>query len=147
MAHVINSGSRKVSYFNYWVNQFLHCLLMPLFLLSNGLNATYLNLNNIGIPVINAYLANLMYAVTFYFLEQLSITRCMIIISGDIEANTGPKRNSCQSQKFSVCHWNLTLIRLGFLRIDWPPFIFQEELIQYQYNNQLLNNLFRVGWK
>ena len=29
--------------------QFLHCLLMLLVLISNGLNATYLNLSNIGI--------------------------------------------------------------------------------------------------
>ena len=30
----------------------------------------------------------------------------------------------------------------------WLSFIFQEELIQYQYNFlQLLNNLFKVGWK
>ena len=30
----------------------------------------------------------------------------------------------------------------------WPPFIFQEELIYYQYNGiQLLNNLFKGCWK
>ena len=28
-----------------------------------------------------------------------------------------------------------------------PPFLFQEELIQYQYNFiQILNNLFKLGW-
>ena len=55
---------------------FLHCLLILLFLLSNDLNATYFNLSKIGISVINAYLANLMYAVILYcFSEQLSTTR------------------------------------------------------------------------
>ena len=50
---------------------------------------------------------------------------------------------------------SLTLIRLGFLKVvfpgegGWvqfdPPFIFQEELIYFQYNFiQLLNNLFKV---
>ena len=47
----------------------------------------------------------------------------------------------------------LTLIRLGFLKVVFSEgvqfeasFIFQEELIQYQYNFiQLLNNLFRVA--
>lgn len=39
----------------------------------------------------------------------------------------------------------LSLIRLGFLT---PSFKFREELNQYQYNfRQLLNYLFRVGWK
>ena len=41
---------------------FLHCLLMLLFLLPNCINATYLNLIKIFISVINTYLANLMYA-------------------------------------------------------------------------------------
>ena len=54
----------------------------------------------------------------------------------------------------------LALIRLGFLRVVFsggavnlaappfppPPFIFQEELIQYQYNFiELLSNLFNAG--
>ena len=46
-----------------------------------------------------------------------------------------------------------TLISLGFLKLVFsgvgkfdPPFIFKEELTQYQYNfTQLLNNLFKVG--
>ena len=46
--------------------EFLHCLLILLFLLSNGLNATYLNLSNIGISALNAYLANLMYALILF---------------------------------------------------------------------------------
>ena len=52
----------------------------------------------------------------------------------------------------------LTLIRLDFLRVvssgggikltPSAPFIFQEELIQYQCNfMQLLSNLFKVRWK
>ena len=45
---------------------FLHYLLMLLFLLSNGLNATHLNLSKVDISVINAYLANLMYVVILY---------------------------------------------------------------------------------
>ena len=82
---------------------------MLLFLLSNGLNATYLNLSNIGISVINGYLANLMYAVILHCSsERLWITRCRIVMSGDVEVKTGPKRNSCQSQSFSICHWNLS---------------------------------------
>ena len=81
---------------------------MLLFLLPNGLNPNYLNLSNIVISVINAYLANLMYAVILYcFSKQLWITRCRMIMSGDVEVNPGPKRNSCQSQSFSICHWNL----------------------------------------
>ena len=100
--------------------EFLHCLLMLLLLLSNGLNATYLNVSNIGISVINAYLANLMYAVILYcFSKQLSITRCRIIMSGDVEVNPGPKHNSCQSQGFSICHWNLnSLIAHSFVKVS-----------------------------
>ena len=98
----------------------LHGLLMLLFLLSNSLNANYLNLSNIGISVINAYLANLMYAVILYcFSEQLWITRCRIIMRGDVEVNPGPKRNSCQSQSFSICHWNLSsLIAHSFAKVS-----------------------------
>ena len=81
---------------------------MLLFLLSNGLNAAYLNLSNIGISVTNAYLTNLMYAVKLYcFSEQLWITRCRIVMSGEFDVNPGPKRDSCQSESFSICHWNL----------------------------------------
>ena len=99
----------------------LHCLLMLLLLLSNGLNATYLTLSNIAISIINyafmpesgssryhLTLANLMYRVTLYrFSQQLWIPRYRIVKSGNVEVNSGPKRNSCQSQKFSNCHWNL----------------------------------------
>ena len=82
------------------------------FLSSNGLNAIFLNLRNAGISVINAYLANLIYAVIFYcFLEQLWIIRCRIIMSGDIELNPGPKNISCQSKSFSTCQWNLNSLR------------------------------------
>ena len=50
---------------------------------------------------------------------------------------------------------SLTLIRLRFLKVVFSggevnlnPFIFQEELIQYQYNfTKLLNKLFKVGWR
>ena len=69
---------------------------MLLFLLSNGLSATYLNFSNIGVSVINVYQANLRYAVILYcFWEQLWITGCRIVISGDGEVNPGPKSNSC----------------------------------------------------
>ena len=99
----------------------LHCLLMLLLLLSNGLNATYLILSNIAISIINyafipesgssryhLSLANLMYRVTLYcFSQQLWIPRYRIVKSGNLEVNSGPKRNSCQRQKFSNCHWNL----------------------------------------
>ena len=58
--------------------------------------------------VINAYLANLMYAVILYcFSEELWITRCRVVMGGDVEVNPGPERNSCQIQSFSICHWNL----------------------------------------
>ena len=74
---------------------------MLLFLLSNGLSATQLKISKIGISVVNAYLANLMYAVILYCsFEQLWVTRCRIVSSGDVEVNPGPKRNSCQSQSF-----------------------------------------------
>ena len=68
---------------------------MLLFLLSNGLNATYLSLSKIDISVVNTYLANLMYVVIFYcLLEQLWITICRIGMSGDVKVNPGLKRNS-----------------------------------------------------
>ena len=93
---------------------------MLLFLLSNGLNTNYFNLSNIGITVINAYLANLMYAVILYcFSEQRWITRCRIIMSGDVGVNPGPNYNSCQSQSFSICHWNLnSLIAQSFAKVS-----------------------------
>ena len=93
---------------------------MLLFFLSNGLNATSLNLSNIGISVINAYLANLMYAVILYcFSEQLWISRCRLVVSGDVEVNPGPMRNSCQSQSFSICLWNLkSLITHSFAKFS-----------------------------
>ena len=93
---------------------------MLLFLLSNCLNATYFNLSKIDISVINVYLANLMYAVIlFCFLEQLWIFRCRLGMSGDVEVNPGPKHTSCQSQGFSVCHWNLhSLIAHSFARVS-----------------------------
>ena len=59
--------------------------------------------------------------------------------------------------KIKIKKNTITVIRLGFLRVvfSWegggqfePPFIFQEEFIQYQYNfTQLLNNLFKLCWK
>ena len=59
---------------------------MLLFLLTNGLNATYSYLSNIDTSVISAYLANSMYAVILRcFSEQLWITRCRIGMSGDVE--------------------------------------------------------------
>ena len=99
---------------------FLHCLLMLLFLLSNGLNTTYLNLSKTDISVIKTYLANCMYVVILYcFLEQLWITRWRIGMSEDVELNLGPKRNSCQSQSFSICHWNLnSLIAHSFAKVS-----------------------------
>ena len=40
-------------------------------------------------------------------------------MSGDVEANPGPKRNSCQSQSFSICHWNLnSLIAHSFTKVS-----------------------------
>ena len=78
---------------------------MLLFLLSNGLSTSYLNLNKIDISVINVFLASLMYVVILYpFLEQLWITRCRVGMNGDVE------RNSYQSQSFSICHWNLNIL-------------------------------------
>ena len=65
---------------------------MLLFLLSNGLNATYLNLSKIEISVMNTYLVNLV--ILYCLLEQLWITRCRIVMSGDVKVNPGPKRNS-----------------------------------------------------
>ena len=92
---------------------------MLLFLLSNGLNATYLNLSNIGISVTNGYLANLMFEVMLYcFSEQFWITRCRIIMNCDVKVNIGAKYNSCQNQGFSICHWNLkSLIAHSFAKV------------------------------
>ena len=28
-------------------------------------------------------------------------------MSGEFDVNPGPKRDSCQSESFSICHWNL----------------------------------------
>ena len=40
-------------------------------------------------------------------------------MSGDVEVNPGPKRNSCQNQSFSICHWNLnSLIAHSFAKIS-----------------------------
>ena len=60
-----------------------------------------------------------MHAVILYcFSEQLWITRCRIAMSGDVEVNPEPKRNSCQSQSFSICHWNLNnLIAHSFAKV------------------------------
>ena len=56
----------------------------------------------IGIFVINACQANLMYAV------KLWITRCRKVMSGDVEVNPGPKCNSCQSQTVKLKKFNST---------------------------------------
>ena len=101
----LSKASKNCTIFKF---DFLHCLLVLLFLLSIGLNATYLNLSKIDISLKNAHLANLMYAIIFYcFSEQLWITRCRIRMSVDVEVNPGPKSNSCQSRRFSICHGNL----------------------------------------
>ena len=99
---------------------FLRCLLLLFFLLSNSLNATCLKLIKIDISVTNAYVANLIYAVILYcFLKQLWITRSRTGVSGDTEVNPGPKRNSCQSQGFSVYHWYLnSLIAHSFAKVS-----------------------------
>ena len=40
-------------------------------------------------------------------------------MSRDVEVNPGPKRNSCQSQSFSICHWNLnSLIAHSFTKVS-----------------------------
>ena len=95
----ISKASKNSTIFKF---DFLHCLLILLFLLSNGSNVIYLKLSKTGISVTNASLANLMHAVILSFSGQLWITRCRIGISGDVEVNLGPKRNSCQSQFFNL---------------------------------------------
>ena len=113
----VSKASKNCTVFKF---DFLHCLLMLLVLLSNGLNTTYLKFSKIDISVINTYLANLMSVVILYCsLEQLWITRYRIGMSGDIEVNPGPKCNSCQSQSFSICHWNLnSLIAHSFAKVS-----------------------------
>ena len=40
-------------------------------------------------------------------------------MSEDVELNLGPKCNSCQSQSFSICHWNLnSLIAHSFAKVS-----------------------------
>ena len=40
-------------------------------------------------------------------------------MSGGIEVYPGPERNSCQSQSFSICHWNLnSLIAHNFAKVS-----------------------------
>ena len=63
----ISKASKNSIIFKF---KLLHCLLMLLFLLSNSLITAYLNLSDIGISVINGYLANLMYAVILYFFSE-----------------------------------------------------------------------------
>ena len=48
------------------------------------------------ISVINAYLANLMYSVIFSKFSEHHpwIAKCEIIMSGEIEVNSGPKSNT-----------------------------------------------------
>ena len=108
----VSKASKNSTIFKF---EFLHCLLMLLFLLSNGFDGTYFNLSNIGISVTNAYLTNLMYAVILYcFSKQLWITRCKTVLSGVAEVNPRPKRNSCQSQSFSICHWSLNSLHMVY---------------------------------
>ena len=113
----VSKVSKNCTVFKF---DFLRCLLLLLFLLSNSLNATCLKLIKIDISVKNAYVAKLMHAVMLYcFLKQLWITRSTTGVSGDIEVNPGPKRNSCQSQSFSVYHWYLnSLIAHSFAKVS-----------------------------
>ena len=40
-------------------------------------------------------------------------------MNGEFEVNLGPKRNSCQSQSFSICLWNLnSLIAHRFAKVS-----------------------------
>ena len=79
--------------------KFLHSILKPLKSIGDWDSMKGII---IGIFVINACQANLMYAVILHcFSEQLWITRCRIVMSGDVEINPGPKCNSCQSQSFA----------------------------------------------
>ena len=82
-------------------------------------NATYLSLSNFGISVINAYLAILISAIFYCFSEQVRITRCQIVMSGDVEVNPEPRRNFCQRQSFSICNWNWnSLIEHNFAKVS-----------------------------
>ena len=61
---VSSKASKNCTIFKF---DFLHCLLMLLFLLSNSLNAIYLNLSKIDISIINVYPVNLMYVVILFW--------------------------------------------------------------------------------
>ena len=89
----VSKASKNATIFKF---ELLHYLLMLLFLLSNDLNATNLNLSNIGSNTGNSYrCVPREFNVLHCFLEQLWITICRIVMSGDVELNPGPKRNSC----------------------------------------------------
>ena len=51
------------------------------------------------------------------YLHHIWLSLTIIRLSGDIEENPGPKRNSNQS--FSICHWNLnSIIAQNYLKVS-----------------------------
>ena len=77
----------------------------------------------INLVQIRARFINLSVARSFYFCVLLTFVHHIwlyLIISnrsGDIEKNSGPKPNCCES--FSICHWNLnSILAQNFLKLS-----------------------------
>ena len=61
------------------------------------------------VNIINTYLGRIFYwSILSSFMLNIRYCKCLLLLSGDIELNPGPKPNSCKS--FSICHWNLNSI-------------------------------------
>ena len=60
-------------------------------------------------------------------------------MSGGIEVYPGPERNSCRSQSFSICHWNLnSLIAHSFAKVSLLTAYLSVSLISYVYQKLFL---------
>ena len=100
-------------------------VLMKLFV-PNGLPYVFLSRKNI--KNINLFVSRGLYTTMLAIcIRHIWVCSILIILSGDIEKNPGPKFSSCD--KFSICHWNLNSIsahnfirNLSYVRM-FPPII------------------------
>ena len=87
--------------FLIFINVFMK-LLVP-----NGLPCMFLLRKNI--KNINSFVSRSLYTFMLAtYIGHIRLCSILIILSGDIEKNPGPKSSSCD--KFSICHWNLNSI-------------------------------------
>ena len=90
-------------------------VLMKLFV-PNGLPYVFLSRKNI--KNINLFVSRGLYTTMLAIcIRHIWVCSILIILSGDIEKNPGPKFSSCD--KFSICHWNLNSISAhNFIKIS-----------------------------